>query len=125
MYSMYDQYKDIMAGRISSFKYDGNEFSVYLHRFPGPIEVIYYNQETKERFRGFSMRGQMDCMTAFQGVAACLLHYKKDIWFDRHGELCEEKDFSQVITKAQSEEDYLDKLQRSVCDLDIDDRCPL
>jgi len=121
MYSLYDLYKDIMAGRVSSFQYNGNEFCVNIHQFPGPIEVLYYNPETKERFRGFSMRGRMDCMSAFQGVAACLLHYKKDIWFDRHGELCEEKDFSTVITKEQAEEDQLEKLIDSVLDISTDE----
>lgn len=118
---MYDQYKDIMAGRVSSFQYNGNKFHVYIHRFPGPIEVIYYNPETKERFRAFSMRGRMDCMTAFQGVASCLLYYKKDIWFDRNGELCEEKDFSPVITKEQAEEDQLEKLIDNVLDISTDE----
>ena len=121
MYSLYDLYKDIMAGRKSSFTYEGIEFVVYQHRFPGPIEVIYYNKETKDRWRAFAMRKNVTCGSDLQGLAASLLYYKKDIWFDRNGELCTEKEFSPNITKEQQEEDRLQALINSVLDLDTND----
>jgi mannitol/fructose-specific phosphotransferase system IIA component (Ntr-type) len=121
MYSLYDLYTDIMAGRRSDFTYNGIEFTVYIPHSRNEVMITYYNPETKERWRAFTMRRQVNCGSDLQGYAACLLHYKKDIWFDRHGELCSKEQFSPLVTKEQSEEDELEKLINNVMDIDTDD----
>jgi len=119
---MYDQYCDLVAGRKSDFTYEKEQFSVYTGKV-GEV-LITHVRENKKVCRAWIRRRQITCMMDIQGVACSLLHHKKDLWFDRHGELCTEEQYSPVITKEQAEEDYLDAMISSVMDMDTNDKEP-
>lgn len=124
MYSLHDCYQDIMAKRRDDFTYDNHHFNVVVE--PTVITVVH-GGATPDRTGGkkimaFSMRKNVTCMLDLQGMAASLLYRKKDLWFDRHGELCSREEFSPVVTKSQQEEDDLERLMDSVMDISTDDR---
>ena len=126
MYSLYDLYTDIMAGRRSEFTYSGNTFFVgFSHN---TFEAVITHRENQVRCRAFLPKKQLDCGTALQGIAILLLEEKKknggketDIYFDRHGDLCSKEQYSPIVTKEQREEDDLEKLINNVLDIDTDD----
>lgn len=122
MYTLYDQYQDLMSKKASTYTYNGKTFTVYMPPASSEVIITHVDPDTKERYRAHSMRKNIDCMTAFQGIAILLLHEKKDLWFDRHGELCSKDEFSPVVTKQQQQEDDLDRLIDSVLDISIDDK---
>lgn len=124
MYTLYDQYQDLMSGRISSYTYEGKMLFLNVH--PGGNEIIVtYVTDNKERYQAHAMRKNIDCMTALQGISCLLLHEKNDLWFDRHGNLCTKEEFSPIVTKEQRQEDALECLIDSVMDISIDDKDPL
>lgn len=121
MYSMYDLYCDLLTQKRNDFTYNGKDFYVYMPSLLA-VTVTHVDPDTKERYQAHAMRKNIDCMMAFQGIAILLLHEKRDLWFDRHGELCSKEEFSPVVTKQQQQEDDLDRLIDSVLDISIDDK---
>ena len=118
MYSLYDLYTDIMAGRTNEFSYDKEPFSVL---FKGSVLIVVYRCEGKY-IRAHLMKGKVTCMMDLQGPAACLRAEKKDLWFDRHGNFCSKEEFSGVTTQKQQQEDDLERIINSVLDINTSDR---
>ena len=119
MYSAWDLYCDIMAGRRSDFQYSGETLHVCIERNG---TVIITHGTGANRKRAHIRKGQVTCMTDLHGLAACLLNEKKDLWFDRHGDFCTKEEYSPIITPEQYQEDQLQNLIDDVLDISTDDK---
>lgn len=79
-YSVYDLFRDIEMGEREAFYYDGEFFAV---------EKIFKGWRVKHLKTGFEAISfeRVDAMIGFQGVAACLLFYGKNMVISGRGEI--------------------------------------
>jgi len=101
------------------FSYNGEQFVAYFTPVGGKVIVTTFIG--KERVQAFSKRTGVRCMSDLQGMAACLLAEKKDIWFLRDN-YCTEEEFNKGITPEMIEEEKLEKLINNVCDITYKNR---
>jgi hypothetical protein len=122
MYSLYDQYQDLIRGHRSEFTYNGETFyvSFEVHGFG----VVLTHSPGKNRIQARSRKGEVQCMMDLQGMAACLLAEKKDLYFKNH-EFCTKEQYTVIKTELESISDDCERLMNSVLDIDTDDRDPL
>lgn len=79
-YSLADLFKDLNNGMADTFLYNGNEFKVKRYG----LKWVVTDPKT-----GFTatQSSYINCMLDLQGMGACLLEYKRDLIFDRNGDI--------------------------------------
>ena len=78
-YSLADLFRDINRGFINTFQYDNEKFTIISC---GAKWII--KQDSTELK---AVAPYCGCMLDLQGMAACLISYKKDLTFNRAGDI--------------------------------------
>ena len=81
-YSLSDLLKDIKEGNKNSFTYKGVLFYVSFDNTTLKWVISHSETGNKAFYRGY-----LNAMLDLQGMAACLIEYKKDLNFDKEGNI--------------------------------------
>lgn len=79
-YSLADLFRDINNGVTDTFTYNGSQFSAKRINFKWVVTDLQTGHTAQASC-------YVGCMTDLQGLASCLQAYKKDLVFDKDGNI--------------------------------------